>query len=71
MSDIVKFIKSQDDDVYELYNQKKKLESQLYEINEKIYHSCNHVWIHDIIENPYNEKLTNITYCKYCELHKR
>jgi hypothetical protein len=71
MSDVVKFIHAHECDIYELLKRKKCIESELNDINEKLYHLCHHEWVEDVIENPYTEELSKITYCKYCECSKR
>jgi hypothetical protein len=71
MSHIVKFIRAHECDIYKLQKRKKRIESELDDINEKLYQLCHHEWVDDVIENPYTEKLSKITYCKYCECSKR
>lgn len=73
MSDIVSFIRNHDCDerLNEFIKQRKKHESIVNALNEEIYMMCKHKWVNDIIENPYTEQLTHITYCQYCESNKR
>jgi hypothetical protein len=57
MSNIVKFIQAHECDIYELQKRKKRIESELNDINEKLYLLCHHHWVEDVIENPYTEEL--------------
>lgn len=58
-------------DIVPLIKEKRKLERELNVINNKLYNSCQHEWVEDIIENPYTEMLTKITFCGICECSKR
>ena len=61
----------ENDTIHELLFCKKRIESLLNIINQKIYCLCDHEWTQDYIENPYTECMTKITFCKHCESSKQ
>lgn len=66
MSDIVKFIRAHEDEIYDLLKSRRILENKLNNINDLIYSKCHHEWYVKNVDN----KISFIL-CKYCELNKR
>jgi len=58
-------------DMDKLLQEKKHLESKLFELNERIYNSCSHKWTIDYIENGFTYQTIRVEYCEYCELNRR
>ena len=53
--------------VYDLLQYKRRLETLMNLVNDKLRCLCIHEWETDYVENPYSSVMTKIRYCKHCE----